>query len=195
MGASEKIEIVMANIRNNHPAELRIDWNQFIKWFNATLQMYGSSIAPLKYITKGKRVQAQRIVNELGTKQVLIDAVVAMAKSNLCNGRCRTKLDGWKASFPWMLSKDEIMADLANGKYDNPPTQELTADEQRQLEQERYRQQQEERRAEARRIEEEERERRARQREEWARGCVSYGEYQRLKAEGRVPTLNLKLET
>jgi len=186
LGASEKNEIVMANIRNNHPAELRIDWDQFTKWFNATLQMYGSSIAPLKYITKGKRVQAQRIVNELGTKQVLIDAVVAMAKSDLCNGRCRTKLAGWKASFPWMLSKDEIMADLANGKYDNAPTAELTADEQRQLEQERYRAQQDARRAEARRIEEEERERRARARDERAKNCVSYEEYQRMKAEGLI---------
>ena len=120
-------------------------------------------IPELKYITKGKKAQVQRIVKELGTKQALIDAVVNMARSDVCNGRVRTKTypNGWVA-------------------------------EQRQLEQERYRQQQEERRAEARRIEEEERERRARQREEWARGCVSYGEYQRLKAEGRVPTLNIK---
>ena len=187
MGASEKIKIDMANIRNNHPAELRIDWDQFTNWFNATLQMYGSSIAPLKYITKGKRVQAQRIVNELGTKQVLIDAVVAMAKSDLCNGRCRTKLDGWKASFPWMLSKDEIMADLANGKYDNPPTAELTPEEQRQLEQEAYRAQQEARRAEARRIEEEEREkqraRRQREYEEWLRQRPSAADLKKILGE------------
>ena len=174
----------MANIRNHQPAELRIDWDQFIKWFNATLQMYGSTIAPLKYITKGKRVQAQRIVNELGTKQVLIDAVVAMAKSDLCNGRCHTKLAGWKASFPWMLSKDEIMADLANGKYDNAPTAELTADEQRQLEQERYRAQQDARRAEARRIEEqireEEHQRREREQKEWERNKPTQADLKRI---------------
>lgn len=177
--------------------DLKINWPAFISFFNATLRLHGSVIPELKYITKGKKAQVQRIVKELGTKQALIDAVVNMARSDVCNGRVRTKTypNGWVASFPWLTSKDENVADMANGKLDNPPAAELTADEQRQLEQERYRQQQEERRAEARRIEEEERERRARQREEWARGCVSYGEYQRLKAEGRVPTLNFKPET
>ena len=128
----------------------------------------------------------QRIVKELGTKQALIDAVVNMARSDVCNGRVRTKTypNGWVASFPWLTSKDENVADMANGKLDNPPAAELTADEQRQLEQERYRQQQDARRAEARRIEEELREEQRLRREERARGAVSYEEYQRMKQQG-----------
>ena len=156
--------------------DLKINWTAFISFFNATLRLHGSVIPELKYITKGKKAQVQRIVKELGTKQALIDAVVNMARSDVCNGRVRTKTypNGWVASFPWLTSKDENVADMANGKLDNPP----------QLEQERYRQQQDARRAEARRIEEEERERRERERDERARNCVSYEEYQRLKAEG-----------
>ena len=116
--------------------DLRIDWNLFITWFNATLKHYGSAIAPIAYITRGKKAHAQRLVSEAGTKQVLIDAVVHMAKSDVLNGRKRSAKypKGWLASFPWMLSSDEIIFDLANGRYDNPPEQELTPEEKRQQE-------------------------------------------------------------
>ena len=168
------------------PAHLKIDWERFIAFFNATLKKYGSAIAPVKVITKGKRVQAQRIVNELGTKDVLADAVVAMAKSDFLNGRRHSKKNqgGFIASFPWMLSDDETIANLANGMYDNPPTAELTPDEQRQLEQERYRAQQDARRAEARRIEEqireEEHQRRQREQEEWERNKPTEADLKRI---------------
>ena len=52
---------------------LKINWPAFISFFNATLQLHGSVIPELKYITKGKKAQVQRIVKELGTKQALID--------------------------------------------------------------------------------------------------------------------------
>ena len=168
--------------------DLKINWPAFISFFNATLRLHGSVIPELKYITKGKKAQVQRIVKELGTKQALIDAVVNMARSDVCNGRVRTKTypNGWVASFPWLTSKDENVADMANGKLDNPPTQELTPDEQRQLEQERYKAREAERRAEVRRIDEEERERRERERDERAKNCVSYEEYQRMKKNGEL---------
>ena len=168
--------------------DLKINWPAFISFFNATLQLHGSVIPELKYITKGKKAQVQRIVKELGTKQALIDAVVNMARSDVCNGRVRSKTypKGWVASFPWLTSKDENIADMANGKLDNAPAQELTPEEQRQLEQERYHAREAERRAEARRIEEEEHQHRAQQREAWARGAVSYEEYQRMKQNGEL---------
>lgn len=188
MALSKILTIMTKTYSSSTPEHLKIDWEQFTAWFNATLAMYGSAIAPLRFVTKGKRVQAQRIINELGSKQVLVDAVVHMAKSDLCNGRTRSAKfpRGFLASFPWMLGSDERIADLANGKYDNAPAAELTPVEQRQLEQERYRQQQEARRAEARRIEEDEHERRARQREQWAQGAVTYEEYQRLRRNGEI---------
>ena len=171
--------------------ELKIDWPAFTRFYNATLKLHGSAIPPLTVITKGKRVQIQRIVNTLGTKQALVDAVVNMARSDFLNGRTRTPKfpRGFIASFPWLMANDERIADVANGKYDNPPTQELTADEQRQLEAERYRQQQDARRAEARRIEEEIREEQRQRREERARGAVSYEEYQRMKQQGLLNPL------
>ena len=168
--------------------DLKINWTAFIRFYNATLQMNGSAIPTLKIITKGKKAQLQRIVRELGSKQFLIDAVVNMARSDFLNGRIKTPKfpNGFIASFPWLMENDERIADIANGKYDNPPTQELTPDEQRQLEQERYRQQQDARRAEVRRIDEEERERRERERDERAKNCVSYEEYQRMKKNGEL---------
>ena len=185
--ALSEILTIMNKKYSTTPAHLKIDWERFIAFFNATMKKYGSAIPPVVVITKGKRVQAQRIVNELGTKDVLIDAVEHMAKSDFLNGRRHSKKSqgGFIASFPWMLSDDETIANLANGMYDNPPVAELTPDEQRQLEQERYRAQQEARRAEARRIEEEEHERRARQREQWAQGAVTYEQYQQMLKDGR----------
>jgi len=187
--ALSEILIIMDKKYSTTPAHLKIDWERFIAWFNATLKQYGSAIPPVKVITKGKRVQAQRIINDLGSKDVLTDAVVHMAKSDFCNGRRRTKdnPNGWIASFPWMLSSDEIIANLANGMYDNPPKAELTPEEQRQLEWEQSKAREAERRAEARRIEEEERERRRLQREEWARGAVTYEEYLRMKEQTHPP--------
>ena len=143
--------------------DLKIDWPSFINWFNLTLRQYGSAIAPIKYITKGKRVQAQRLVNETGTKQVLIDAVIAMVKSDFCNGR--RKDYPFVASFPWMFSSDELIFDLANGKYNNPPAVEPTAEEQRRAEAEQRQAEQEERRRQFQKEAEEEAERRRRQRE------------------------------
>ena len=165
--------------------DLKIDWPSFVRFFNTTLQRHGSSIAPISYLSKGKKSRIQALVNRWGTKQVLVIAVENMAHSDLLNGRVpRVK---FKGSFIWLTESDDHFEKVLNGYYDNPPATELTADEQRQLEQERYRQQQDARRAEARRIEEEERERRERERDERARNCVSYEEYLKMKE-----TLNLE---
>jgi hypothetical protein len=181
--ALSEILTIMDKKYSTTPAHLKIDWERFIAWFNATLKQYGSAIPPVKVITKGKRVQAQRIINELGSKDVLTDAVEHMAKSDFCNGRRRTKKnpDGWIASFPWMLSSDEIIANLANGMYDNPPAADLTPDEQRQLEAERYRQQQDARRAENLAIEERIRAEERQRRNAMSHGCVTYEQYLAMK--------------
>ena len=163
---------------------MKINWDAFIRFFNATLQMHGSAIRPIAYLSKGKKSRVQALVNRWNTKQALVDAVVSMARSDFLNGR--KKGYPFIASFIWLTESDDHFEKVLNGYYDNPPAADLTPDEQRQLEQERYRQQQDARRAEARRIEEEERERRARERDERAKNCVSYEEYQRLKAEGLI---------
>ncbi len=172
-----------APLQQASPSEdLKINWEAFIRFFNATLKLHGSNIRPIAYLSKGKKSRVQSLVNHWNTKQALVDAVVNMARSDFLNGR--KKGYPFIASFIWLTESDDHFEKVLNGYYDNPPATELTPDEQRQLEQERYRQQQDARRAEARRIEEEERERRAQEREERARGAVSYEEYQRMKQQG-----------
>ena len=162
--------------------DLKINWEAFIRFFNATLKLHGSNIRPIAYLSKGKKSRVQSLVNHWNTKQALVDAVVNMARSDFLNGR--KKGYPFIASFIWLTESDDHFEKVLNGYYDNPPVAELTPDEQRQLEAERYRQQQDARRAEARRIEEEIREEQRQRREERARGAVSYEEYQRMKQQG-----------
>ena len=162
--------------------DLKINWEAFIRFFNATLKLHGSNIRPIAYLSKGKKSRVQSLVNHWNTKQALVDAVVNMARSDFLNGR--KKGYPFIASFIWLTESDDHFEKVLNGYYDNPPATELTPNEQRQLEQERYRQQQDARRAEARRIEEEIREEQRQRREERARGAVSYEEYQRMKQQG-----------
>ena len=172
-----------APLQQASPSEdLKINWEAFIRFFNATLKLHGSNIRPIAYLSKGKKSRVQSLVNHWNTKQALVDAVVNMARSDFLNGR--KKGYPFIASFIWLTESDDHFEKVLNGYYDNPPTTELTPEEQRQLEQERHRQQQDARRVEARRIEEEEREQRARERDERARHCVSYEEYQRMKQQG-----------
>jgi hypothetical protein len=159
--------------------ELKIDWPAFTRFYNATLKLHGSAIPPLTVITKGKRVQIQRIVNALGTKQVLVDAVVNMARSDFLNGR--KKGYPFIASFIWLTESDDHFEKVLNGYYDNPPAAELTPDEQRQLEAERYRQQQDARRAENLAIEERIRAEERQRRNAMSHGCVTYEQYLAMK--------------
>ena len=177
------IESVCAAQKSASPSDvLRIDWTAFIRFFNDTLRRRGSHISPIEFLSKGKKSRVQSMVNRWGTKKVLVVAVDRMARSDFLNGRCpKYRFIG---SFHWLTSNDEIFEKVLNGYYDNPPAAELTPEEQRQLEQERYKAREAERRAEARRIEEEEHERRAQQREAWARGAVSYEQYQQMKKQG-----------
>ena len=172
-----------APLQQASPSEdLKINWEAFIRFFNATLKLHGSNIRPIAYLSKGKKSRVQSLVNHWNTKQALVDAVVNMARSDFLNGR--KKGYPFIASFIWLTESDDHFEKVLNGYYDNPPATELTPDEQRQLEAERYRQQLDARRAEARRIEEEIREEQRQRREERARGAVSYEEYQRMKQQG-----------
>lgn len=185
-------EFLTINVDNMAQKDnLKIVWPSFIEWFNLTLKQCKSSIEPLQYLTKGKKAQVQRIVNELGTKKVLMDAVKKMALSNLLNGRRRTKEfpNGFIASFPWLTFNNERIVDVANGLYDNPPEQLLTPEEMWQLEKEKRAMEREQRRAEALRIEEEEREARRRQREYDAAHAATPEEIERILAGNPLPKL------
>lgn len=178
----ENKELLVCSDENSEKrdSKLYIHWPSFIRFFNETLHKEGSTIEPLRYLSKGKKSRVQALVNRWNTKQALVDAVVKMAKSDLLNGRCKGRLK-WKASFIWLTESDDHFEKVLNGYYDNPPAAELSPEEQRQLELERYRALQDARRAEARRIEEEESARREAARDYAARHCVTYEQYLRMK--------------
>ena len=171
--------------------DLKIDWPSFVKWFNLTLQQYNSKCIVLKYLTKGKKAQVQRIVNEAGTKAILIDAVITMATSDFCNGRIKTKMypNGFYGSFPWLTENDERIANLANGKHKSLPRQELSEEEQWQLEKEHRAMEREKRRAEAEEIIEKEREEHRLQREYDAAHAATPEEIERILAGNPLPKL------
>ncbi len=167
--------------------ELKIDWPAFTRFYNATLKLHGSAIRPIAYLSKGKKSRVQALVNRWNTKKALVDAVVSMARSDFLNGR--KKGYPFIASFIWLTESDDHFEKVLSGYYDNPPAEELTPEEQRQQELERYRAQQEARRAEVRRIDEEERARREAERDYWALTSCTYEEYQRLLKEGKIEKL------
>ena len=111
--------------------DLKINWDVFIRFFNATLQMHGSAIRPIAYLSKGKKSRVQALVNRWNTKQALVDAVVSMARSDFLNGR--KKGYPFIASFIWLTESDDHFEKVLNGYYDNPPAADLTPDERRHL--------------------------------------------------------------
>ena len=148
--------------------DLKIEWSSFVRFFNDTLRRNKSPIARIEFLSKGKKSRLQALVNAYGSKKALITAIEKMARSDFLNGR--VKGNGWNrpfiASFIWLTESDEHFERVLSGYYDNPPEAELTPEEQRQLELERYKAREAERRAEVRRIDEDESARMAKERDQ-----------------------------
>lgn len=73
--------------------DLKIDWNEFLRWFDATMKRYGSIIPAPKFLTTGKKAQVQRLVNQFGSKEILVQAVVNMARSDVRRSRPRRRAE------------------------------------------------------------------------------------------------------
>jgi len=157
----------------------RINWTAFVNYFNSVMDFHNSTICRIHCgLGAGQKRRLQYLANEWG-KGALVKAITMMAASDVCNGRCpRVR---WKASLHWLIGSNENFEKVLNGYYDNPPPVELSPEEERQLELERYKAREAERRAEARRIEEEESARREAARDYAARHCVTYEQYLRMK--------------
>ena len=162
--------------------DLKVDWPSFITFFNATLHRCSSCISPITFLSKGKKSRVQALVNNYGSKQALVTAIEKMARSDFLNGRVKGARSNrsFIASFIWLTESDDHFEKVLNGYYDNPPTQELTPEEQRQIEAERYKAREAERRAEAQRIAQEEHERKERERDEWAKHKPSVDEIKQI---------------
>jgi hypothetical protein len=100
-----------APLQQASPSEdLKINWEAFIRFFNATLKLHGSNIRPIAYLSKGKKSRVQSLVNHWNTKQALVDAVVSMARSDFLNGR--KKGYPFIASFIWLTESDDHFDEL-----------------------------------------------------------------------------------
>ena len=158
-----------------------VDW--FIHFWNEQRIKYHARLPQLDCLTHEQTRELKFRQADWGVEKVRQMVINAMQSDYL---NCRT---GKRArnDLDFLLSA-KYFPRVMQGRYNDLPVEErpITEEERRQLEMERYRQQQEARRAEVRRIDEEERERRERERDERAKNCVSYEEYQRLKAEGLI---------
>ena len=145
-----------------------IDYEEFIRFYNATLKDCNSNISPIIWISKGKRSQITNLVRQYGSLRALLIAVEKMAKSDLCNGRIKTEKypNGLLGSLAWLTSKEEIFSDVLLGKYDNPPEKQPTEDEKRKQAEEERQQEAEERRRKNLEIDQQIREEQRRAREE-----------------------------
>ena len=159
------------------------DVNWFVHFWNEERQKNHARVFELLLMSDDQTANLKRCQARWG-KEAVRRAVVNVMRSDYINNRTGKRC---VFSLDWFLSKKWFPL-ISQGKYNDLPVEErpITEEERRQLEMERYRQQQEARRAEVRRIDEEERERRERERDERAKNCVSYEEYQRLKAQGLI---------
>ena len=168
--------------------EERRPWRQedvswFIHFWNEERRKNQARVFELLLMADDQVADLKRCQARWG-KEAVRRAVVNVMRSDYINNRTGKRC---VFSLDWFLSKKWFPL-ISQGKYNDLPVEERpkTEDERRRESEEARRLLQETRRAEARRIEEEERERRERERDERARNCVSYEEYQRLKAEGLI---------
>ena len=163
----------------------KVNWSALRKFFNSVLDLHNSNIARLKFdFSRGEKARIQRLVNQHG-KPALIEAITNLAKSDILNGRkCYNRF--WKASFYWLIEKDEHFEKVRGGYYDNPPEAELTPAEARQLAEEARKKDEAERRAQQREIEERQRAEREAAREYAAAHAVTYEEYQAMRRQGLI---------
>jgi len=152
------------------------DVERFINMFNGEMVKHNASIPTIYRLTPGYVRMLRALVRDHSWEKVEKMATMA-AESDFLNNHGRKP---FLASVEWLL-REENFIKVINGNYDNTaktwkPRDPLAEMRIREEEQRRY----------AREIEREEHERRMREREEWAKGAVTYEEYRRMLAEGRV---------
>ena len=152
------------------------DVERFINLFNGEMVKHSASIPTIYRLTPGYVRMLRALLREHSWENV--EKMVTMAaESDFLNNHGRKP---FLASVEWLL-REENFIKVINGNYDNTantwkPRDPIAEMRKREEEQRRY----------AREIEREEHERRMRQREEWAKGAVTYEEYRRMVEEGRM---------
>ena len=152
------------------------DLQYFVEIFNGEMCRMQAVIPAIDTLDNVCRRQLCALLRKYPMAKLEKMATMA-AESDFLNGGGQR---GFKADMEW-LTREANFLKVLNGKYCNIP------------EHRRWRDQAAERAAaqakrweQVREIEREEHERRMRQREEWAKGAVTYEEYRRMVEEGRV---------
>ena len=152
------------------------DVERFINLFNGEMVEHNASIPTLYRLTPGYARMLRALVRDHSWEKVE-EMVHHAAQSDFLNNHGRKP---FLASAEWLL-REENFIKVINGNYDNTadgwkPRDPIAERREREEAQRRY----------AREVEREEHERRMREREEWARGAVTYEEYQRMLKNGEV---------
>ena len=152
------------------------DVQAFINLFNGEMVEHNASIPTIYLLTPGYARMLRALIRDHSWEKVE-EMVHRAAMSDFLNNHGRKP---FRASVEWLL-REENFIKVVNGNYDNTadgwtPRDPVAERRAREEQQRRY----------AREVEREEHERRMREREEWARGAVTYEEYQRMKNNGQL---------
>ena len=169
--SKENTAAAAANVRGEN-----IHW--FLPYWNQQRKEKGSRLCHLTFLTQKQETMLKYRQAVYGP-EALRQFVLNLMTSDYVNGR-RGKFA--PTHIDYYLHKDRFPM-VVQGKYNDlsPEERPETEEERRKREAEQRAAEREEQRRRWRDEEEAERERRAKQREEWARGAVTYEEYLRMK--------------
>lgn len=156
------------------PLTTTADLQHFVEFFNGELCRAQAVIPAIDTLDGICQRQLTALLRKYPMAKLEKMATMA-AESDFLNGGGQR---GFRADMEW-LTREQNFLKVVNGKYSNIPEHRRWRDPAA------VRAEAEARRRElVRQVEREEHERRMREREERAKHCVSYEEYQRMKAEG-----------
>ncbi len=156
----------------------RTDIDRFVEFFNGEMCRTQAVIPAIDTLAAEDRRQIEVLLQRYPMAKLEKMATKAALSTFLNGGGQR----GFKADIEW-LTREKNFLKVINGKYDDVPAHRRGLC--KSLSEER-RARQEEQARRVREVDLKESEQRMRQREEWAKGAVTYEEYQRMLAAGEV---------
>ena len=159
------------------------DLQYFVEVFNGEMCRMQAAIPAIDTLDRVCRHQLSVLLHKYPMAKLEKMATMA-AESDFLNGGGQR---GFKADMEW-LTREANFLKVLNGKYSNIPAHRRWRDPAA------VRAEAEAQRRElVRKVEREEHERRMREREEWAKGAVTYEEYQRMKKRGEIDSPPVRL--
>ncbi|MBR0274395.1 MAG: hypothetical protein IJQ59_09985 [Bacteroidaceae bacterium] len=154
----------------------KADLQYFVEYFNGEICRMQAVIPAIDTLDSICQRQLTALLHKYPMAKLEKMATMA-AESDFLNGGGQR---GFKADLEW-LTREQNFLKVVNGKYCNIPAHRRWRDPAA------VRAEAEAQRRElVRQVEREEHERRMREREEWAKGAVTYEEYQRMKKRGEI---------